>query len=114
MAALAVVAAGVGVSALAGPIADALGGILYAALVALLVALVAPGAGGVRVAGAALAFCVLVELAQLTGVPARLVEAWSPLRYLIGTTFNPWDLLAYVAGAVVVGWVAGASRSSAA
>ena len=105
-AALAVVAVGVGVATRDGPVADTLGGVLYAALVVLLVAFAAPRAGWTRVAGLALALCVGIELAQLTGVPARLVEAWPPLRYVVGTTFNPWDLLAYAAGAVVVGWVA--------
>ena len=106
LAALAVVAVGVGVAQVEGPVADALGGVLYAALAALLVALVAPSAGGTRVAGLALVLCVGVELAQLTDVPTRLVGAWPALRYLVGTTFNPWDLLAYAAGVVVVGWLA--------
>ncbi|MCQ1957409.1 DUF2809 domain-containing protein [Arthrobacter sp. zg-Y826] len=52
-----------------------------------------------RVAGAAVVVCVLVELFQLTSYPAEWSSAWSPLRLVFGTTFNPWDLPAYLVGA---------------
>jgi hypothetical protein len=48
------------------------------------------------VAGVALALCVVVELAQLTGLPARVPQ----LRWVLGTTFAPVDLLWYAVGAL--------------
>lgn len=48
------------------------------------------------VAGVALALCVFVELAQSTGLPARVPAA----RLLLGTAFAPADLLWYAVGAL--------------
>ena len=50
-------------------------------------------------AAAAVALCALIELFQLTPYPARLGESWPPLQLVLGTTFNAWDLPAYLAGA---------------
>lgn len=85
------------------PLADALGSALYTAAVYLVLALVRPRAREVPLAGAALAIAVAVELTQLTPVPAALVDLWSPVRLLLGTSFDPRDLLAYLIGAVAVG-----------
>ena len=84
---------------------DAAGGILYAALMYLLLAFVLPQARPRRVAGAAVVICVLVELFQLTGYPTAWGSAWPPLRLVLGTTFNAWDLPAYAAGAAAA-WLA--------
>ena len=46
--------------------------------------------------GVALALCVVVELAQLTRLPARVPQ----LRWVLGTTFAPVDLLWYAVGAL--------------
>ena len=83
-----------------GPVADAAGDALYAVLVYLVLATCLPGARRTVLMVTAFALCALVELAQLTGVPAALVEMWGPVRYLLGTTFNAVDLLAYGAGAL--------------
>ena len=83
-----------------GPVADAAGDALYAVLVYLVLATCWPGARWTTLTITAFALCALVELAQLTGVPAALVEMWGPVRYLLGTTFNAVDLLAYGAGAL--------------
>lgn len=84
---------------LPGILGDAAGGILYAALLYLLLAFVLPGARLWRVAGAAVVVCALVELFQLTGYPTAWGTTWPPLRLVFGTTFNPWDLPAYLVGA---------------
>ena len=83
-----------------GPLADPAGDALYAALVYLVLAFCAPRARRGVLAATAFGLCALIELAQLTGLPATLVERWDPVRYLLGTTFNAVDLFAYAAGAV--------------
>ena len=86
-------------SGLPGILGDASGGFLYAVLIYLLLAFALPRARYLRVAAAAVVLCVLIELFQLTPYPARWGAQWPPLRLVLGTTFNAWDLPAYVAGA---------------
>ncbi|MRG59691.1 DUF2809 domain-containing protein [Agromyces sp. CFH 90414] len=81
---------------------DAAGGILYVALVGLLVLLVAPRLPAWAVAAIALGVAVAVELLQLTGIPAAIVAAVPPARLVFGSSFDPWDLVAYVAGAAIL------------
>lgn len=82
----------------------AAGDALYAAMATLLALLCAPRARGWLAGSVALVWCVVVELAQLTGGPAAAVEAVPALHLLLGTTFAPGDLAAYAVGvAVVVG-----------
>jgi hypothetical protein len=90
---------GLGVRALSdgswtGPVGDA----LYAVLIYLLVALAVPGKPRTLIAAVALVVCVLVELLQLTGLPAVLGAAWPLVRLVLGTTFGTADLIAYTAG----------------
>jgi phage shock protein PspC (stress-responsive transcriptional regulator) len=85
-----------------GSLSGEVGDALYAVMVYLLVALLVPKARTAAVGGAALGICVIIELAQLTGVPATLVRAWWPARYVLGTTFQALDLVAYAVGAVCV------------
>ncbi|WP_448630565.1 ribosomal maturation YjgA family protein [Cellulomonas soli] len=77
---------------------DAAGDALYAVLVWLVLALLAPGARTRTLTAVAVGLCALVELAQLTGGPATVVSAFPPARYLLGTTFVATDLLAYAVG----------------
>jgi hypothetical protein len=86
-----------------GAVGDALGDALYAVLVLLLAALAFPRWSRPAQAGAAVAACWAVELAQATGGPAVAVAAWPPLRYLLGTTFVATDLLWYAVG-VLLAW----------
>ncbi|MDQ1129010.1 DUF2809 domain-containing protein [Microbacterium sp. SORGH_AS_0888] len=103
-AALAVVAIVAGLAVHAGPASaatDVAGDALYAALVYLLVVLLAPrwsvwGAGAV-----AAAWCVAVELLQLTGLPAVWSAAAPPVRLVLGTGFDVRDILVYAVTAVV-------------
>lgn len=88
---------------LPGAAGDASGGILYAVLLYLLLACAAPRARCAAVAGAAVVLCVLIELFQLTPYPAAWAAQWSPLALVFGTTFNPGDLPAYLAGGTAAG-----------
>ncbi|BFV56192.1 DUF2809 domain-containing protein [Kitasatospora sp. CMC57] len=89
------VAAGLGSPAVAGgTVADALGDALYATLLYLLVLLAAPRTRPAAVAGTALGLSFAVEFLQLTRIPPVL-------RPVLGSTFNPPDLLCYTLGAAV-------------
>jgi hypothetical protein len=97
-----VVATGLGVRGLAGgPVASAAGDVLYAVLVYLLVVVLLPRLRPLRVGAVALAVCWAVELAQTTGVPAALAEAWWPVRYVLGTSFVWTDLVLGAVGALL-------------
>lgn len=80
-----------------GPAGDG----LYAVLVYILVAILIPSKSKALIAAAAVTVCVMIELFQLTGLPAELGESWPPLRLVLGTTFGTADLLAYASGAAV-------------
>ncbi len=80
-----------------GPVGDA----LYAVLIYLLVAILLPGKPRVQVVGAAMTACLLIEVFQLTGLPAELARSWPPIRLVLGTTFGVADLFAYAAACVL-------------
>ena len=82
----------------AGLVADLSGGVLYAVLIYVLLVFVRPRAGYLSNAAIALAFCIAVELLQITTIPADLAAAFPPIRLVLGSTFAPLDLLAYVIG----------------
>jgi len=71
---------------------------LYAVLIYLLVALLAPRWPSWVPALVAAAWCVGVEALQLTGLPEQWGLAWPPLMLVFGTVFSWWDLLAYAVG----------------
>ncbi|WP_336208619.1 DUF2809 domain-containing protein [Nonomuraea sp. LPB2021202275-12-8] len=106
IAAVLTVAAGLGIRTLwDGPFAKYAGDALYTVLIYLLLVLVWPA---IRPWAAALVSGGLswaIEFAQLAEIPAVL-------RPLLGSTFNPPDLLWYAVGAAVVG-AAHAARLSA-
>jgi hypothetical protein len=116
LAAAVVVLAGLATASVgAGPWADALGDALYAALVLLLRRLLLPRLRTTMLAVTALLLCTAIEAAQATGVPAAVVRAFPPARYVLGTTFVATDLLAYAAGVLVTAGallLAGRGRSS--
>lgn len=85
----------------AGLLADLSGGILYAALIYVLLVFVRPDASRISTAGLALGFCVAVELLQISSLPATLGAAFPPIRLVLGSTFVPLDLLAYLLGVLV-------------
>ncbi|OKK25017.1 hypothetical protein AMK09_02200 [Streptomyces sp. CB02488] len=111
-AAVATVAAGLGVRTVAdGDLAKYAGDALYTVLICALVALCAPRARPVVVAGTGLAVSWAVELLQLTGVPAELSRRSAVARLVLGSTFNAPDLLWYAVGAAAVWAVLAAATS---
>ncbi|GAA3888408.1 hypothetical protein GCM10022381_32870 [Leifsonia kafniensis] len=104
-----VIAGGLLVHALgSGAVADFTADALYAVLIYVLVAFLLPRSTSLAVAGIALAFCVAIELFQLTGVPSALSEVFPPARLVFGTTFAPVDLIAYALGTGLT-WAADAA-----
>ena len=85
-----------------GGVSDVTGDGLYAAAVYLTVVLIAPRLSPLAVGGIALAWCVAVELFQLTGLPLQWGAAFPPVMLLLGTVFDPRDLLVYALTAVAV------------
>jgi hypothetical protein len=71
---------------------------LYAVLIALLVMLLAPRTRPALVATIAFAVCALIEVAQLTGIPAALARAFPPSALAFGSGFAWGDLVAYAVG----------------
>jgi len=94
-----------------GPAGDA----LYAVLAYVLLALLIPRKPKALTAAAAVAACGMIELFQLTGLPAALGRSWPPIRLVLGTTYGTADLLAYAAGSAVAcasDWTIGAASHS--
>jgi hypothetical protein len=98
-----VVVGGLRVSRSEAAWADLAGGVAYAVLVVLLLALLRPTAPVIRLAAVGLGLCVLVEVLQLTGLPAAVVAVAPAARFVLGTTFWAGDLAAYAVGAVLGG-----------
>lgn len=84
-----------------GAVADKAGDVLYAALVVLGLWLLRPGARVLALAGAALAWCVAVELLQLTDVPRAVATVVPAARLVLGSGFDPLDLPAYALGCLL-------------
>ncbi|MFF7791504.1 DUF2809 domain-containing protein [Streptomyces sp. NPDC007991] len=116
-AAVATVAAGLGLRAVAaGGVAKYGGDTLYTVLLHVLVVLMAPRVTPLTAAGSALAVSWVIEFLQLTEVPVELSRRSAVARLVLGSTFNPPDLFWYTVGAAV-GWLvhtAVGSRAAAA
>ncbi|QLD13236.1 DUF2809 domain-containing protein [Microbacterium oleivorans] len=83
---------------------DIAGDALYALLVYLLVIAVAPRLRIRLAAAIGAAWCVAVELLQLTGLPASAGASFPPAMLVLGTVFDPRDLVVYL---VTIGFAAG-------
>ncbi|MFE2143463.1 DUF2809 domain-containing protein [Streptomyces sp. NPDC059456] len=104
-AAVVTVGLGLGLRALAtGSVAKYGGDALYTVLLLALVVSAAPRITPLRAAGSALAVSCLVEFLQLTQVPAELSRHSTVARLVLGSTFNPPDMLWYSIGAAA-GWL---------
>ena len=79
-----------------GAASDITGDVLYAVAAYLAVVFIAPRLPPLAVGGIALAWCVAVELFQLTGLPLRWGAVFPPVMLLLGTVFDARDLLVYV------------------
>lgn len=84
-----------------GMIGDIVGDALYAVLIYLLVAFLAPRRPRPAIAVVAFVFCAAVELLQLTGLPREWATLFPPIRLVLGSGFDVRDLAVY-AGAVAV------------
>ncbi len=82
-------------------VADKLGDLLYAALATFGVWLLTPRAPAGVVGGVAAAWCLAVELLQLTGIPAAAAVVTPLARLVLGSGFDVWDLPAYALGVLV-------------
>lgn len=104
------IAAGLGIhyGLSAGAFSDISGDALYALAAYLGIIVLAPRWPPLLVGGVALAWCVAVELLQLTGLPLRAGAVFAPAQLLLGTGFDPRDLVVYAVAVVVA--VAGDTR----
>jgi hypothetical protein len=99
-----IVALGLGIRALVTnyALAQTSGTALYAAMIYAGIFVVAPATRPLVAGGMAIAFCWLVELAQLTGIPAELSAHSRLARLVLGAHFDPADLGWYAAGVIPV------------
>ncbi|MEV1130759.1 DUF2809 domain-containing protein [Agromyces sp. NPDC049794] len=81
---------------------DIAGDALYAAAVYLAVVIVAPRLQPLAVGAISAAWCIAVELFQLTGIPLVLGDAFPPSMLVLGTVFDARDLVVYVAAAIAI------------
>ncbi|MFT3942336.1 MAG: DUF2809 domain-containing protein [Ancrocorticia sp.] len=91
-------------------VGDALGGILYTVMIALLVLALRPTTTAWMAGLSGFLFSVAIELLQLTDIPRTIVGYVPPARWVLGSTFNAQDLAWYAVGGVVaaaVCWMIG-------
>lgn len=81
---------------------DIAGDALYVVVVWGLVVMLAPRLPAPAVAGIVLVWCIAVELFQLTGLPEEWGAAFPPVMLVLGTVFDPRDLLIYAAATAVL------------
>ena len=81
---------------------DVAGSVLYVGFAGMVLAAVRPALSSAAVASVAFAFAAAVELLQLTRLPQAVVVAFPPARLLLGSSFDPIDLVAYTGGAVLL------------
>ncbi|GIF75601.1 ribosomal maturation YjgA family protein [Asanoa siamensis] len=91
-------ASGAGVLDSTGALAQRSGTALYASMVYAGVFVLRPATRPPAAAAAAIAFCWLVELLQLTGWPAALSARSLIARLVLGVQFDAADLLWYAVG----------------
>jgi len=75
---------------------DIAGDALYAVAAYLAVVLIAPRLPPIAAGAVAAAWCVGVELFQLTGLPLAWTAHFAPAMLVLGTVFDARDLLVYV------------------
>lgn len=99
---VAVVVAGLGVHLLLPDTVatDIAGDALYAVAVYGFVVAVAPRLSSFWVGAISAAWCVAVELFQLTGIPL-VISSFRPAVLVLGTVFDPRDLVVYVSAIIV-------------
>jgi hypothetical protein len=101
IAALVVLVLGLAVHITGPPGSDKLGDALYAGLVVLLTLVLRPAAPARVLALLGVVWCWGVELLQLTSVPDAAAARFPPAGLVLGSGFDPVDLLAYVVGVLL-------------
>lgn len=91
-------ASGDGVLDSSGALQQYSGTALYASMVYAGVFVLVPAARPIVAGAAAVTFCWLVELLQLTGLPAELSEHSLAARLVLGVQFDATDLAWYLVG----------------
>ncbi|WZH36793.1 MAG: DUF2809 domain-containing protein [Microbacterium enclense] len=84
---------------------DIAGDALYAVATYAGLVLVWPRGHRVVLAAVAATWCVVVELLQLSGIPATLAERFPPAALVLGTGFDPRDLLVYLLAVASAVWL---------
>lgn len=103
LAAVACIAAGLGLQLLdRSLLLDQIGSVLYVVLVGLLVLLVRPTLPALVIAALAFAIATAIELLQLTGIPDSIGAVVPAARLVLGSAFDPIDLVAYAGGSVLL------------
>lgn len=90
---------------------DIAGDALYAVASYLVVVILAPRWRSLVTAVIALAWCAAVEIFQLTGLPLRAAALFPPTVLVLGTVFDPRDLVVYAAALVGAAAVDATGRS---
>ena len=100
---LAAICGGLGIHYAAphGTLADIAGDVLYAGAAYLAVVIAAPRLRSTLAGAVALAWCVAIELFQLTGVPLGLGAVFPPAMLVLGTVFDGRDIAVYAVTIVV-------------
>lgn len=91
---------------------DIAGDALYAAAAYLAVVILGPRLRPIAAGAIAAAWCVAIELFQLTGIPLAVGEAFPPALLVLGAGFDPRDLLVYLAAIGACTLVDAASSSA--
>ena len=81
---------------------DIAGDVLYAVAAWGVVVLLAPRWSALAVGAVAAAWCVAVELFQLTEIPESIGAVFPPAMLMLGTVFDSRDLWAYVLAIAVL------------
>ncbi len=77
---------------------DGVGTLAYTGAAVGLLALVLPRRGALLPGAIGTALACAVEISQLTGIPARLAEAFPPSALLLGSSFDVLDLVLLIVG----------------
>lgn len=81
---------------------DVMGSVLYVCCIGLSICVAWPRLSGIVIASLAFGLAVSVELVQLTGLPSQIAAVFPPARLLLGSAFDPLDLIAYGGGALLL------------
>lgn len=86
-------------------VGDALGGVLYTVMIALLVLAFRPTTAARVAALCGFLFSVAIELLQITEIPQRIAAYVPAARWVLGSTFHAPDLGWYAVGGVAAAGV---------